>query len=486
MLIRHTILYLPAQLLGPLFQFVAAVVWTHWLQPDAYGVLTSIMAAQELAFVSCLSWWSSYTLRYVGTFDGPEDQAQFQRAENAILLVSSVCQALLGLASLLVFHLDLTASLIIWTILFTVSRCTGTHLGERARARGLIGAYTATQLIGPVGGFGLAYLFLSRFSATPEAALAGFAVAQMLGLAWCWRIMNLGFRIAMPTRDILMRAMAFGLPLLLGGAISWISVNGIRIVIEHMNGPEALGLISVGWGLGQRLASVAAMLVTAAAFPLAVARLKSGSREDALRQLSAGGALLLSMLAPAAVGIALVTPDVVDLLIAAPFREATLVVLPLAALAGALRNFRMHFADQPMLLLEKTHLTVWVNGVEAVATVAACALGASMGGLVGAVLGCLFGTVVGLVFGFALSVGKFGLPLPWDAAARIALATCAMALAVNASRMHPTTSVLSVQLAVEVLCGGIAYACALAALYPYELISRLGKLRLMARRRGLA
>ena len=57
MLIRQTFLYLPAQLIGPLFQFIAAVVWTHWLMPDAYGVLTFIFAAQELAYILCNGWW---------------------------------------------------------------------------------------------------------------------------------------------------------------------------------------------------------------------------------------------------------------------------------------------------------------------------------------------------------------------------------------------------------------------------------------------
>jgi O-antigen/teichoic acid export membrane protein len=388
---------------------------------------------------------------------------------------------MLGVLTLLVFHLELTSHLVFWTILFTVSRCTGAHLGERARARGLIAAYTVTQLVGPIAGFALGYVFVSVFAATPESALAGFAIAQCVGLAWSWRVMRLGWRAVLPRRDIILQALKFGFPLLIGGVISWISVNGIRIIIEHVNGKDALGLISVGWGLGQRLASVAAMLVTAAAFPLAVARLKSGSREDALRQLSYGGALLLATLAPAAVGIAVVTPELVNLLIAEPFREATILVLPIAALSGALRNFRMHFGDQPMLLLESTDLTIWVNAVESIATIAGCAFGAMTGGFLGAVLGCLFGTIVGLIFGFALAVGKFGLPLPYDAAARIALATAVMATIVSAARLHPVFASGSLQLAVEIAAGGAAYCGALAMLYPRDLIERLYRVGVLRR-----
>ena len=37
MLLRQTILYLPAQIIGPLAQMAATIVWTYWLQPEALG-----------------------------------------------------------------------------------------------------------------------------------------------------------------------------------------------------------------------------------------------------------------------------------------------------------------------------------------------------------------------------------------------------------------------------------------------------------------
>jgi O-antigen/teichoic acid export membrane protein len=71
MLIYQTLLYLPAQLLGPAFQLLAAIAWTHWLSPSEYGVLALIIAAQDLIFYVCLSWWSQYTTRYYAQHDEP-------------------------------------------------------------------------------------------------------------------------------------------------------------------------------------------------------------------------------------------------------------------------------------------------------------------------------------------------------------------------------------------------------------------------------
>ena len=63
MLIRQTIAYLPAQLIGPLSQFAMAIVLTHWLGAAEYGLTMLIFASQELTFRVSLAWWTSYMMR---------------------------------------------------------------------------------------------------------------------------------------------------------------------------------------------------------------------------------------------------------------------------------------------------------------------------------------------------------------------------------------------------------------------------------------
>ena len=58
MLLRQTLLYLPAQVVGPVFQFVSAVVWTYYLPPAEMGAFALIGAAQELVYLALLFWFS--------------------------------------------------------------------------------------------------------------------------------------------------------------------------------------------------------------------------------------------------------------------------------------------------------------------------------------------------------------------------------------------------------------------------------------------
>jgi hypothetical protein len=46
-LIRHTILYLPAQFFPPLVQFATMIAWTHLLRPAEFGIVAFVLAAQE-------------------------------------------------------------------------------------------------------------------------------------------------------------------------------------------------------------------------------------------------------------------------------------------------------------------------------------------------------------------------------------------------------------------------------------------------------
>ena len=73
-----------------------------------------------------------------------------------------------------------------------------------------------------------------------------------------------------------------------------------------------------------------------------------------MRQLADNSALLVAILAPSLAGIFMLRTEIVHLLIALPFQQVTLSILPLATLAGAIRNLRAHFGDQVFLLHNRT------------------------------------------------------------------------------------------------------------------------------------
>ena len=465
MLLRQTLLYLPAQIIGPLSQVVAAVAWTYWLAPAPYGLLTFLIASQDLVFLVGMSWWTHYTMRYLGGLRGV-DRAGFASSEAPIFALAMILQVAGTLIVVALLREPISSGLVLAAIAYVATRSLLVHLGERARAQQRIGIYTIGQAGGSLGGFLLALLAVWRIDASPQAALLGFALAQTITIAVLWRLLGVSRGAFRPRPAILGAALAFGMPLVIAGGLGWVGQNGIRLVVEHVAGLEAMGLLAVGWGLGQRLAATLAMVVIAASFPLAVKSLHEGTREEAYRHLSDGGLLLIGLIVPASIGLSLLAEPLTTTFIAAPFRAATIAILPYAAAAGAVRNIRMHIADPVFLLIERPRINTLINVIDVAAVLTGCVLGLQGFGLVGAVAGCLIGATLGTLAGFALArfLGGFGIPL--GDCGRILVASAIMTVVLVAMPWGRVVAVAWTRLVIETILGTTVYAGAIALLYP--------------------
>jgi O-antigen/teichoic acid export membrane protein len=379
---------------------------------------------------------------------------------------------------LLLLKVEPTFPLAIAAIGYTVTRCISQHLSERARADHRIFDYTLAQTAGPVAGFGLALLAVIGIAPAPEWALIGYATAQGLALIWLLRRLHVAALSWPLPRELIRNALGFGLPIVVAGAIGWISLNGIRVVVEHAAGATALGLVAVGWGLGQRFTGVAATLVSAASFPLAVRSFASGSRPQAFKQLAQGGLLLIAIVVPATAGLCLLTRPFVELTVSRSFQEATMAILPLAAIAGGIRNIRIHFADQVLILMERIDVGIGINVVEAVCVIAFAWVGLYLGGLAGAVEGCLVASAIGAALCFGYIKWKFDFPLPWASTAHVFLAAAIMVAVLMLVPWADLRLSLIARIALEGGLGVLLYAIALGCLNPEY--ARLGWRQLVA------
>jgi O-antigen/teichoic acid export membrane protein len=478
MLIYHTMLYLPAQLIGPALQLLAAVAWTHFLSPSEYGVLSLVIVIQELVAYFFLYWWSQYTTRYYAAHQKDASTARFQPTENAVLLANTGLQALAACVALALTNASPGLILMLTTAVFTVTRSLNAHLADRSRACGNIAAYTLAQTAGPALGVLIGFVAIMEGEANATAVLASFALAQILALPVLWRMLGLGGAIRLD-RDILDIAIRFGSPLLGAAVVGWLSVNGLRVIVDKFEGTAAVGLVSVGWTLGQRAASVAAMLVTAAAYPLAV-RAVTHSRAAALAQLSQAGALLLGIIAPVAAGLLVINHTAVELMIGREFQDITFSILPIAVVSGAVRNLRLHYADQTFLLCERTDISLIVCTIEAVLTVPLCMLGLFKYGLVGACAGCLAAHMLSALITFGTAIKGFSLPIPYVQIGKIMLATLIMTALLMVAPWPATRWGLSL----EVLSGAVIYTASIALLYWNGLRSLLASARLARTQAG--
>jgi O-antigen/teichoic acid export membrane protein len=467
MLLRHTLLYLPAQFVGPLFQLLAMIVWTHVVDEHTLGTITLITATHELLQIGFLAWWSQYALRFLGRYQEANDAPRFYRTENAVLLASIALQsaAVVGIL-LLVIAPGAGTGLMLAAVAYVITRSLNLYIGERARAQQQIWVYTIQQILGPSAGFVVGLILIKLLGQSPEWPLAGYTIAQLIAALIVLPRIRCGRSLWPIDREIIAHALRYGIPLIIGGALGWIGLNASRFIVNEMSGVAAAGLFAVGYGLGQRAAAVAAMLVTAAAFPLAVKSMEQGGSQAGMGQLAANSALLVAVLAPSLAGIFMLRTEIVHLLIAAPFQQVTLAILPLSTLAGAIRNLRAHFGDQVFLLHNRTRWMMAIAAIDAVMTVVLSVLFLPRWGLAGVAGATVAAAFAAATVSFTIGFSRFDLRLPVAHLVRIALATIAMSALL---RIFPEARSMTV-LAGHVAAGAAIYFAALALLYAPSLL----------------
>src|SRR5579863_2683182 len=147
-LARHTLLYMPAQVVGPLAQFVATVAWTHYVAPSAFGVVTFVIAAQDMTSVLGIMWWSLFVVRFQSRYAGDE-ALKFRRMDSRLAAIAALVQAALAIPALAAIGAPLSPGLVVATFAFLATRTLTNHYSEWARARHAIAIYSIAQMAAP-------------------------------------------------------------------------------------------------------------------------------------------------------------------------------------------------------------------------------------------------------------------------------------------------------------------------------------------------
>lgn len=466
MLIGHTLRYLPAQLLSPAAQLISMILWTHWLEPAEMGVFTLVTVSQEIAYLVCLGWFSVYALRFL---PGEHDEAGRRRylgTENAVVLASlggSVVAACLSIWALPGAHVTLEMAAVMAA--FFATKALNAHYAERARAQAAFLPYSVLQLAGPVGGLLLGWLAMHHLGASADVLLAAYALAQGLGTVLALPGLGMSWRLPRPDWELLRSAVGFGGPLLGLAMLSWVAENYIRYQVQWQAGAAALGLMIVGWALGRRCASVASMVVTTAAFPIASRLLNEGRRDEAMAQLRLGATLLMVVLFPVTVAVELLGPALVAMTVAPEYREVTVELLGLSMLAGAVRNLHVHVTNQLMVLERRLKLSASIDLFEIATCALASAIGLWLEGVRGAVIGQFVGSLATLWLSIVWARRYLHFHWPWLETLKVALACAPMAAALAWLRPDPDLS----GLVLGTVVGAVVYMSGMALAFAPEL-----------------
>jgi hypothetical protein len=179
MLVRMTWQYSPAQVAAPLVQLLSLLAFAHLLPIDQLGLLTLVIAAQEVLFAGLFAWWVQFMLRHGASQYRPA----FLRTERLALGGAMVTQLALVLFIANVWLAEASSTPLILSIIVFVSlRSLSTYMAERARSENRVLLYSFMVAVFPALGLALAILAAVHIKASAETILIAIAIAHGLSV----------------------------------------------------------------------------------------------------------------------------------------------------------------------------------------------------------------------------------------------------------------------------------------------------------------
>ena len=422
MLIGQASINLTANVLSAVLGLLSVFVFTRLFSPHDYGVYLLGVGFASVISVFLAGWFRNLVLSGHARNDGTEVRGLVASGFALACLSTPLAFALARLIgldmtaalaavalSIAIGLFDLTQDLIRARLMaFSVMR------GTLVRSTGVLCLGVIAALVSPTG--------LQLLLAATAACLLAIAIQSRAA----WR----GTRFVFDRGELAALARQ-GLPLTLSLTLLAISSVTDRFMIANLVGPADAGRYVAALDLVRQTLMLPAMSTAAAFFPLAV-QIHARQGDTAVHAHFAECAeLLFGITLPAALGFAMISWHIANVVLGADFREIAGETMPIVAVAVIFQIMTQQYLHASFLLSGRNGFYLINTMAIIVANVILSWVLVQSHGAVGAAWARLGADVIGFICALALTRLAFPVPLPAGRLGLIMLAGLIMALAVG-------------------------------------------------------
>lgn len=421
--LRHSIGYVAATTVPQLIAFPVLALYTWLVSPTEYGMYVAVMTAAVFAHALTFDWLWVAAYRLSNGRGSPEFLAATLACFAGVVGISALIAAAIaiwfGIAPTIAFLGFAVFTATTWADLNQALLRAG--LEVRLFAKLAIMRSLANQLVS---------LSLVLFGLGAVGLLIGAMVGPLVPALWIarstWGKVNPSHLHKTEVRKIL----TFGLPLIPGYAAAQLTISVDRLVLALLRPSAGLGVYSAATGMTQRMMASMLEPLGFASFPLAVQAHEGGNQQGALWRLSTNFLGVLAIGVPAAVGLALVAPDLAATVFGPAYRQEAAMLLPIAGVTYLCYGMRVHFTEQILNLARRSDAYSKAVGLMAAMSIPTSLILVWNFGVMGAAWAMLISQAFGLSVSFLIGRRLFPLRLPLRDAALVASATVVMAAVV--------------------------------------------------------
>ena len=423
MLLGQTAINFAANVFSAVFGLINVIVFTRLLAPAEFGTYVLGVGFAQIASTFMISWLRLPIMREQARGDGTDVRPS---ALAALLLcglalpVGYVAARLADLApAVAAASIGLTLAVVVYDTSQELLRA------EQKAANFMRGTIVRALLVSALG------IGSTLFGRTGALLLASMSIAYLVATLSFWRT---AWGAAKPRFDAarLVEIVRSGFPLTI--SLSLLALSGMtdRFLLANLAGVGAAGQFGASLDIVRQSLIIPAISIAAAFVPMAVRSLATSGAADARAHLEKYLEILLAATLPACVGLAIVAPQVADLVLGPNYRAVSHAAMPVFAAALLFQILTQQYFHTSFLLSNRTGLYLANTGSVIVWNLIASYLLISRFGVMGAVWGRLATEIFGCLNAALLSRFGFPMPLPLRRIARVVAATAAMGCVVAA------------------------------------------------------
>jgi len=354
--VRDAAVYLPVQLILPLFGFASLVLFTRILGVERYGVYVLAITSVTLCGDVCGEWVAQTALRFHAESEAEGRMRAYAGTVVVVLGVACLSASLLAVILLAANGSSTLAEVAIPLVCLTMAGKVGLAI---VRARLQASRYTTVVLSGATVSF-LASLILVWQFRTPISVIVGQSVGAAVQLVLLVPQLRLPLSV-LPDPALARSMLAFGLPVAVTALGSQALQYLDRFLLGAMRGPKELGLYAANYSLADRAMGLLFTSLFLAAHPLMVRAWSEGRTGDVALLIDRIRRLTIIGGVPFVVLTAIASPVLVRMALTPEYASAGLVV-PIVS-AGSLCWCLGILNHQPIELEKRTSLITAMVGI---------------------------------------------------------------------------------------------------------------------------
>ncbi len=431
MFVRGLLGNFPASILQAIVSVLTILVFTRLLSSTEFGIYALAFSVSALAHVLVFSWLEAAMARYWASEATPEGLADLYSTLYRVGLVLSIIFIPAAVAVCLLAPLGLEIRLAIAIGLLGVPiRCLLNMIKLALRARGAVRQAAGLDMFFTLAVFilGIAAAWLGMGGASP---MVGLLIAPLLALPVALPLEWGKQRHGHYNIERLKGYIAYGYPISMSLSMALILASTDRFMLAWLMNEAAVGAYHASYSIANRTLDIIFLWFGTAAAPALVMALEKGGARALKLAAEDQARILMLVTLPAAIGVALVSRPLAEVLIGPELRSASAMVTPWIAASAFLSGWLYYYFNQAFTLSKRTLLLLLTMIFPAVANIALNFVLIPKIGLMGAAISTVLGYFIGVLASIIMARNIMPMPLPWKDLALCSLCALAMALVVT-------------------------------------------------------